>query len=62
MAQSNDLKTLYNERKETIASLQNEIAELVRDLDNDGPINWGHAGSLGHVVEELQNIREFLRG
>lgn len=26
------------------------------------PTNWGHNGDLGHVIEDLQKVAEFLGG
>lgn len=62
MKPNSELNALFNERKAAIERLQTEIAEMVRSYGTDEPINWGHAGSLGHVVEQLQEIHEFLRG
>lgn len=59
MAANNELTKLYQERKESALNLLEKIRSLVVDFDHD-ELNWGHAGSLGHVVEELNNIHEFL--
>jgi len=46
---------------------QDNIAEYIQRIQNKlntdswkKDIHWGHAGSLGHVEEQLKEIDEFL--
>jgi hypothetical protein len=36
------------------------IEDKAGSLGNSGDANWGHAGSLGHVVENLKEEAAFL--
>ncbi len=51
---------VFNERK---AEAETLLKTLITKIEADGKgenINWGHAGSMGHVIEELESINEFL--
>ena len=54
-----ELDASYRGHKTQALELLSSIRRLVEEFDRDG-ITWGHAGSLGHAVEELGNIHEFL--
>lgn len=36
--------------------------EARRDEADTASVNWGHAGDLGYVVEQLEKIDAFLSG
>lgn len=48
------------ERKAEAEALLKTITAKVKAYGKGEKIHWGHAGSLGHVIEELNNINEFL--
>ena len=54
----------YQQSRKEINSLieQLNLSLNRRDLQADKePDNWGHAGDLGHVKEQLSNIVDFLK-
>lgn len=53
-------QTTYNQRKAEAEALLKTITAKVKAYGKGEKIHWGHAGSLGHVIEELNNINEFL--
>ena len=50
-------------RKAEIDALLTRIQDASANHFNANPddINWGHAGSLGHVAEKLKEIVDFLQ-
>ena len=55
-----DLQQSLTDRMDKIHKLLSFIADKSSAASNDPEAGWGHAGSLGHVAEELQDIAEFL--
>lgn len=61
----NDATTAYRNRAKQIAAHMAGIKALLADYDAEQakrPNDWGFAGSLGHVEEQLGEIRTFLSG
>ena len=45
----------YHERANRVNAQINELCVLVREY-GAGDITYGHVGSMGHVIEELDNL------
>jgi hypothetical protein len=55
----------YNERRAAMMDKLEELYHLIEVTDvkeSANPNNWGYAGSLGHVNEELDNLIKFMGG
>lgn len=54
---------MTNQRKNEAEALLKIIQDkLAKSYKTDSPdFNYGHAGNLGHVVEKLKEINEFLK-
>jgi len=54
----------YEAKQAQIKKLLKQIEAAVEQSDKDRTegVNWGHVGSLGHVVEELTEVRDWLKG
>lgn len=53
----------YQTKTAEAKNLLNLISQKIQKMDTNQKIdskNWGYAGSIGHVVEELKGIDEFL--
>lgn len=48
-----------DEAEKLLAEITKKIAAARKDAKAD-PKNWGHSGSLAHVVSQLRDISEFL--
>lgn len=59
-----DAMAKYKERQEAIKNLIKGIQALLRKDAKEAKADphWGHAGSLGYVVEQLREVRDFLSG
>ena len=44
------------------AQLLREIKDAVNEMNAEKNPDWGHVGSMTHVVNELRDIRNFLKG
>jgi hypothetical protein len=51
----------YEHRQKEAKTLLKEIALLIHAHNVPEHANWGHVGSIGHVVEELIEIKRFLK-
>lgn len=55
----------YEERQAEIRKLLKQIdANLMnhdRNASSQGGHNWTHVGDLNHILDELQNINNFIR-
>ena len=57
-------ETYGQRRKELLEKLVIIRLLMLEKLDADQartPASWGHAGSLGHINEELDDIIEFMK-
>ena len=60
---SDDASAAYEKRLQNVMILMGKIKQSIDthiDAQSDYPSNWGFAGDLAHVEEELQEILEFL--
>jgi len=60
MAQNNNAALAFKDRKETIERLIKEIRTKVNQFGKGEKVDWSHVGSLGHVIEELNEIHQFM--
>lgn len=54
----------YHRHRESIAILLDELRQKLEDHGQRAaadPKNWGYPGDLGHIVEKLREINDFLR-
>lgn len=54
----------YNERQQSISELMKQMQELLKAHTKEqkqNPKNWGYAGELGYVEEQLQELVDFLK-
>ena len=54
----------YAARHAEALGLIDSLRDMIEDMpepESDG-INWGHAGSMGHVNEQLREILGFVEG
>jgi hypothetical protein len=54
----------YAARHAEALGLIDRLRDMIEDMpepESDG-INWGHAGSMGHVNEQLREILRFVEG
>jgi hypothetical protein len=55
----------YQKRVKEARTLLSDIGKLITKhaaKQKKEPRNWGYSGSMGNVIEELKNIKEFLNG
>ena len=55
---------VYAARHAEALRLIDSLRDMIEDMpepESDG-INWGHAGSMGHVNEQLREILGFVEG
>ena len=55
----------YNEIAQEVKLTLEEIKQAAERFDEKAfsgdSTNWGHVGSMGHVLSELKDIRDFIR-
>lgn len=54
----------YHQRRASIEALLGELRGKLEDHGQRAaadPQNWGYSGDLGHIVEKLREINDFLR-
>ena len=55
---------VYAARNAEALGLIDSLRDMIEDMpepESDG-INWGHAGSMGHVNKQLREILDFVEG
>ena len=57
---ANEYAARHAEALALIESLRDMIEDMP-DPESDG-INWGHAGSMGHINEQLRQLLGFVEG
>ena len=54
----------YAARHAEALALIDSLRDMIEDMpepESDG-INWGHAGSMGHINEQLRELLGFVEG
>jgi hypothetical protein len=57
-----NLKADFNSKKSQAMELIVTLSKKIKDFGDAETINYGHIGSLSHVVEELERLDEFMGG
>lgn len=56
----NSTEKQFQQRKEAALDLIKVLEKKVKAFGASSKIDYGHIGSMGHVIEELQRLDEFM--